>query len=62
MVGNLLEDGGLVVPPVETVACDVCGEPTDPACAESWPTHDGGRRPICPSCVDDLLLHSASAE
>ncbi len=58
MVGRLLETGGLVAVPVETIACDVCGEPTDPACAESWPMRDGGRRPVCVSCVDDLLLHA----
>jgi len=57
MVGRLLEQGALVPP--ETIVCDMCGEPTDPALAESWPTHDGGRRPVCPSCVDDIALHAS---
>jgi len=57
MVGKLVDRGAFADPIVETVACDVCGEPTDPAVLESWPTRDGGRRPVCTSCVDDLLVH-----
>ena len=47
MVGRLLETGGLVAVPVETIACDVCGEPTDPACAESWPMRDSAAAVRC---------------
>ena len=45
---------------VETVACEVRVGSTDPAVAESRPTRDGGRRPVCASCVDDLMLHGVN--